>query len=149
MMQLFKQLRKTISQNQHFLLEQKVLYILEVMMPYILFLIKVEDLFFTSIYSFSLADNDLISRKQKIHLQKLALVILQNADSCRKLNTKIKSFKRIIHKLRLWNIIWVLQMFQSSCFQQFSINDLIYTYIYIMIEYKFWVLFFALYQDRQ
>lgn len=149
MMQLFKQLRKTISQNQHFLLEQKVLNILEVMMPYILFLIKVEDLFFTSIYSFSLADNDLISRKQKVHLQKLALVILQNADSCRKLNTKIKSFKRIIHKLRLWNIIWVLQMFQSSCFQQFSINDLIYTYIYIMIEYKFWVLFFALYQDRQ
>lgn len=149
MMQLFKQLRKTISQNQHFLLEQKVLYILEVMMPYILLLIKVEDLFFTSIYSFSLADNDLISRKQKVHLQKLALVILQNADSCRKLNTKIKSFKGIIHKLRLWNIIWVLQMFQSSCFQQFSINDLIYTYIYIMIEYKFWVLFFALYQDRQ
>ena len=33
------------------------------MMPYILLLIKVEDLFFTSIYSFSLADNDLISRK--------------------------------------------------------------------------------------
>ena len=149
MMQLFKQLRKTISQNQHFLLEQKVLNILEVMMPYILFLIKVENLFFTSIYSFSLADNDLISRKQKVHLQKLALVILQNADSCRKLNTKIKSFIGIIHKLRLWNIIWVLQMFQSSCFQQFSINDLIYTYIYIMIEYKFWVLFFALYQDRQ